>query len=184
MQLSASTWLVVHSRRYSWHPTAVWDNVRPSAIGQVSSDYHATSAVNRKSNATLQWYVDDPALTVGGTREQRTRIILRTFFLWLIIGLELAWKKGQRGNPGDWVGAHFRPWSKDGHRASTRNTQTGGLGILDGRITVTTHAVTRMLWAAAYSGSELAVARRQVLLPLQWLPALADEDFLPLERRC
>ena len=41
-----------------------------------------------------------------------------------------------------------------------------------------------MLWVAIYSGNEFVVACRQVAMPLQWLAALADQNFGPLERRC
>ena len=60
-----------------------------------------TCAVDHRSNARLQCYVDDPALTVGGDADTRARVMIRTVLLWLVIGLKLAWKKGQRGNAGE-----------------------------------------------------------------------------------
>ena len=171
-----------------------------------------TCAVNLQSNAKLQCYVDDPALTVGGTRKQRSRIMIRTVLVWLLIGLKLAWKKGQRGNTGEWVGAYFRPWSRnkvDGvvvgitkeraiqlgkackrllNRGDTAPVpelrQLAGLASWMSGLMPQLNAFTRMLWAAVYSGSEFVIARRQVELPLRWLAALADENFGPLERRC
>ena len=171
-----------------------------------------TSAANSDANAELQCYVDDPVLTVGGTEEQRLRIMIRTILLWLVLGLKLAWRKGQRGNTGEWVGAYFRPWTETATRGvvigitKARAAQLGqkcrlllrmgdtipkpevrklaGLAAWMAGLMPQMNAFTRILVAAVYSGTEFIVARRQVLLPLQWLTALADMEFGPLERRC
>ena len=60
-----------------------------------------TSCTNMDANAALQCYVDDPVLAVGGTEEQRLSVMLRAIILWLILGLKLAWRKGQRGKTGE-----------------------------------------------------------------------------------
>ena len=57
-----------------------------------------TSAMNRNDNCRLQCYVDDPVFIVGGTREARSRLMLRTILFWLILGLKLSWSKGHRGD--------------------------------------------------------------------------------------
>ena len=171
-----------------------------------------TSAANMGSNAELQCYVDDPVLCVGGSEDQRMRIMIRTILTWLILGFKLAWRKGQRGNACEWVGAYFRPWEDQGTRGiivgitQARAVQLGqkcrtllmmgetvpkpevrklaGLAAWMAGLMPQMNAFTRMLWAAVYSNTEFVVARRQVLLPLRWLTALADRDFGPLERRC
>ena len=73
-----------------------------------------TSLVNEDSNCRLQCYVDDPALTVGGSLAERNKVMLRTIIIWLIMGLKLAWSKGHRGDHGEWVVAYFRPWADGG----------------------------------------------------------------------
>ena len=52
-------------------------------------------------------FVDDPVLTVRGTRPARAYIMLRTVVVWLVLGFLLSWKKGQKGERYEWIGAMF-----------------------------------------------------------------------------
>ena len=69
-----------------------------------------TSVINKGDNCRLQRYVDDPAMTIGGTLKARSKVMIKTVLLWLIFALKLAWNKGHRGRRGEWVGAYYRPW--------------------------------------------------------------------------
>ena len=36
--------------------------------------------------------------------------MIRVVLCWLALGTKLAWKKGQRGQSFEWIGAYFRKW--------------------------------------------------------------------------
>ena len=74
-----------------------------------------TAAMHVDAKSRLQCYVDDPVAIFGGTKRARSKHMLRTILLWLVLGLKLSWMKGQRGMKGEWVGAEFKPW-QDGNR--------------------------------------------------------------------
>ena len=48
------------------------------------------AAVNSPSKARLQFFVGDPALTVGGSAATRAKLLLRAILLWLVLGTKLA----------------------------------------------------------------------------------------------
>ena len=50
-----------------------------------------------KPEARIQLYVDDPAIAVQGTKQERGEIIAITVLIWLILGFKLAFPKAQRG---------------------------------------------------------------------------------------
>ena len=62
------------------------------------------------SPVRLQCFVDDTAVTVGGPKDQRSKLMLRTLLAWLIFGTDLAWKKGSRGRDFELIGARLRAW--------------------------------------------------------------------------
>ena len=97
----------------------VLSGVRPDPLlwGRLASlTLRITSAVSMDSNFELQGYVDDLVLSVGGLQDQRVRVIIRTILRWLILGLKLAWRKGQRGSSCEWVCAYVHPWEERGSR--------------------------------------------------------------------
>ena len=171
-----------------------------------------TCAVNATDNCRRQCYVDDPAMTIGGDQKRRNVVMIKTVLLWMILGLKLAWIKGHRGRQGEWVGAHYRPWTDSevpgviigisadrAKQLSERCRKLAGMGERVPRAEVRRlaglgswmaglmpqlSAFTRMFWAANHASNEFTIARTQVLAPLQWFTAFAEVAFGPLERRC
>jgi len=56
----------------------------------------------------LQCYVDDPAIAVLGSQQERNRLIIILLLLWSALGLALSWEKGSRGTSVPWIGVTFR----------------------------------------------------------------------------
>ena len=55
----------------------------------------------------MEVYVDDPAVAVRGTPENRMAKISMLMLAWTVLGVTLAVKKGQLGKQIDWIGATF-----------------------------------------------------------------------------
>ena len=55
----------------------------------------------------MEVYVDDPAVAVRGTPENRMVKISMLMLAWTVLGVTLAIKKGQLGKQIDWIGATF-----------------------------------------------------------------------------
>ena len=161
---------------------------------------------------SVRTLVDDPSLIVGGTRNRRRKIFLRTILLWLALGAELSWKKGSLGKTPEWTGAYMREWLRsDGKRGvivgitkermeklRVMCTTLLGRGPKVPRRAVRTLAgltswmsglmpqmapFSRMLWAAASSTTATHVHVKQVWVPLRWLMALAAQEMTAVERR-
>ena len=172
-----------------------------------------TSTIHQREQARIQCFVDDPALTVGGTKAQRTRLILRTVILWLTLGLRLAWKKGARGRNVEWIGARLRPWRS--HTKVPGATigimpeqvaklatqceaiwacgplipmillrQLAGLASWMSSLMPQLAACTAMLWAAAATARNNRVTVEQIRLPITWLHAFSQQNLVSLERHC
>jgi len=56
----------------------------------------------------LQCYVDDPAIAVLGSQQERNRLIIILLLLWSALGLALSWEKGSRGTSVPWIGVNFK----------------------------------------------------------------------------
>ena len=69
-----------------------------------------TAAIHTDSLVRQQCFVDDTAVTVGGPKDQRSKLMLRTLLAWLIFRTDLPWKKGTRGRDFEWIGARLRAW--------------------------------------------------------------------------
>ena len=61
-----------------------------------------------KPEARIQLYVDDPAIAVRGTKQERDEIIAITVLIWLILGFKLAFPKAQRGTDLIWIGGQIQ----------------------------------------------------------------------------
>ena len=59
------------------------------------------------SRGRLQVYVDDPLLTLRGSKPQRDRMI-KVVMAWVCLGFGLAFAKGQRGSSITWIGAAYK----------------------------------------------------------------------------
>ena len=57
--------------------------------------------------ASVQTYVDDPLISLAGTRQQRDWAAAVTCLVWVMVGSDLAWKKARFGNRVSWIGAEF-----------------------------------------------------------------------------
>ena len=60
------------------------------------------------SRGRLQVYVDDPLLTLRGSKPQRDRMIAKVVMAWVCLGFNLAFAKGQRGSSITWIGAAYK----------------------------------------------------------------------------
>jgi len=56
----------------------------------------------------LQCYVDDPAVAVHGSPQERNRLIIILLLFWSALGLFLSWAKGSRGKSVPWIGVTFK----------------------------------------------------------------------------
>ncbi|CAK0891828.1 unnamed protein product [Prorocentrum cordatum] len=52
-------------------------------------------------------YVDDPIIAARGLQQQRDRYFAIIILAWRTLGLKLAFKKAERGQEVDWIGAHL-----------------------------------------------------------------------------
>ncbi len=164
--------------------------------------------------ARLHCYVDDPILTVAGAPAARQRTALLVVILWLAVGGDLSWAKGQYGCRVDWIGATFRPWTTPTGRAGCMVTLArekitklaelteellaegalvrksllrpyAGLASWIASILPQMNPFTRMIWAALTAQHDAhMVYARQIQVPLRWIKALANVDMGPIERRC
>ena len=56
----------------------------------------------------MQLYVDDPALSLAGTKQWALQEASLPILWWLVLGLKLAWKKGSFGcGTHDWIGVRY-----------------------------------------------------------------------------
>merc|ERR1712051_375476 len=81
-------------------------------LARASQALLAAADVDRTlAPARVQVYVDDPAVTAQGRREQMVKSFDLLLFLWLVLGVPLAWPKGQltNGRAGyTWIGVNFK----------------------------------------------------------------------------
>ncbi len=173
-----------------------------------------TATMNHRDRARLECYVDDPILVVAGTLLVRRRIMLRTILLWLALGAELSWQKGNLGREVEWIGAYLRHWlSPTGVRGATvgitpdrvrklrdicdqllngdtrlhkaRVRPLAGLATWMAGLMPQLNAFTRMLWAAlSQDTASEHVHLKQIRIPLNWLRAFTEANMTPIERRC
>ena len=57
--------------------------------------------------ARAQLYVDDPAITISGTKEFRDEVVAIAVMIWTLLGFRLAFCKAQRGPNIAWIGAQI-----------------------------------------------------------------------------
>ena len=93
-----------------------WASVCSLAVRTVQSMYrvsllsltniHAATLVERReaASAKLQTYVDDPAVTIRGTKDQRDRTVATIVILWAALGFGLSYDKASRGRTISWIG--------------------------------------------------------------------------------
>ena len=68
----------------------------------------STSGSTEAAAGRLQFYVDDPVLTLAGTGEQCSTAVDMVLLWWLVLGIPLAWAKGSyHGEEHRWIGALF-----------------------------------------------------------------------------
>jgi len=56
----------------------------------------------------IQCYVDDPAIALLGSPQERNRLIIILLLFWSALGLFLSWEKGSRGMSVPWIGVTFK----------------------------------------------------------------------------
>lgn len=71
-----------------------------------------TQGAFRTWEVLLEGFVDDPVATVGGFEAERTQHIAVIVALWRSLNIELAFKKGQRGQQITWIGFAFRVYAE------------------------------------------------------------------------
>ena len=70
-----------------------------------SAAMRVSQAVVAPFEAAVACYVDDPLLAIMGRNSQeRTRVFIYYALTWLSLGLELSWKKADRGQQVQWIG--------------------------------------------------------------------------------
>ena len=79
----------------------VWGRVAAYLTRLAQAVYHSAQ------EALVQTYVDDPLISLAGTRQQRDWAAAVTCFVWVMVGSDLAWKKARFGNIVSWIGAGF-----------------------------------------------------------------------------
>merc|ERR1712051_664730 len=81
-------------------------------LARASQALLAAADVDRTlAPARAQVYVDDPAVTAQGSRERMVKSFDLLLLLWLVLGVPLAWPKGQLtdGKTGyTWIGVQFQ----------------------------------------------------------------------------
>ena len=82
---------------------AVQSFFRISCLGR--GEYYATKPERQaESGLRCQTYVDDPAMVLRGTLQQRNQSVALTVLLWSSFGFLLAFKKAMRGATVTWIG--------------------------------------------------------------------------------
>ena len=56
----------------------------------------------------IQCFVDDPAMAVYGTLEQREWLLGTLLLFWSLLGFKFNWRKGARGQEVPWIGANVK----------------------------------------------------------------------------
>ena len=76
----------------------LWSQKRSESLGLYCCiEYEADGGHQLPRFCPRSAFVDDPAVTVAGQPDQRTRSLLRTVIFWLMKGGQLSWtKRGQR----------------------------------------------------------------------------------------
>ncbi len=173
-----------------------------------------TAAALYECPARLQCYVDDPILSIVGPPRKRREIALGTVLLWLVLGFDLSWAKGQYGSQVEWIGAMLRSWTSptgapgvtvtlprdkiakiaelldsiDAEGATVKKATLrpfAGLATWVASILPQLNPFCRMIWAAlAALPAENWVYRRQLVVPLRWFRAFTTMSMEPVERHC
>lgn len=66
-----------------------------------------TQSMFNDATVRLQLYVDDPLLCVRGTGQERNTAMATVIALWSTLGVRLAFKKADRGDSVQWIGARM-----------------------------------------------------------------------------
>ena len=66
-----------------------------------------TQSMFNDATLRLQLYVDDPLLCVRGTDQERNTAMATVIALWSTLGVRLAFKKADRGDSVQWIGARM-----------------------------------------------------------------------------
>ena len=69
------------------------------------------TAVSSLAHGRIQLYVDDPAVVLVGTEQERSDAVDVLVLWWLLLGIPLSWKKGWYGTATEghtWIGVHFQ----------------------------------------------------------------------------
>ena len=56
----------------------------------------------------IQCFVDDPAMAVYGTLEQREWLLGTLLLFWSLLGFKFNWRKGAGGQEVPWIGANVK----------------------------------------------------------------------------
>ena len=79
----------------------VWGRVAAYLTRLAQAVYHSAQ------EARVQTYVDDPLISLAGTRKQRDWAAAVSCLVWVMVGSDLAWKKARIDNIVSWIGAEF-----------------------------------------------------------------------------
>ena len=94
---------------YIWRTLGFGGKTFPLVYARPASFAARTAqALTHKSRCRLQLYVDDPALTLVGTRKWALLEGSLPILWWLVLGLDLSWRKGYFGNGAHvWIGVNY-----------------------------------------------------------------------------
>ena len=94
---------------YVWQTLGFGGKTFPLVYARPASFASRTAqALMDPIRARLQLYVDDPALSLAGTRAWALTEASVPLLWWLVLGLNLAWKKGYFGNGSHpWIGVQY-----------------------------------------------------------------------------
>ena len=192
----------------------VWGRVAACVMraSQSLAIHDCTNAQAEQDNPhlALACFVDDPFITVAGSRAERRMMLAVVLLFWLVLGFKLAWKKGHIGTTVPWIGAQVEVDNARGAVVVTIPAErrldmlrevrdllsqptfvlrkalrefTGRAEWVAGLLPQLKPFV-RMLWAALASTSvgPTKVWARQVRLPLTWLEAFFALSQGPLTK--
>ena len=107
-------------RFYVWQRVAQGSLNGPNTFGRLSAAVgRMTAGLLQDHEARLQLYVDDPLLALYAAPRRKRIIIASVVMLWLMMGFDLAYHKGQFGHEVCWVGYDLKA-TKMGIEASIK----------------------------------------------------------------
>ena len=79
----------------------------PLVWGRVAAYFTRLAQAVYHSAQEARVQIDDPLVSLAGTRQQRDWAAAVTCLVWVMVGSDLAWKKARFGKRVSWIGAEF-----------------------------------------------------------------------------